>query len=423
MKKDYPKNIKEWLKYLTIDNYETIFKIEHRRHLIEDSGCDYIEVKSKILQYREKNKILLFKFENKNFYIVETFKLKQNIDKIKEFWKNYEYNLQNQFSSELLAETLIEEGFYSSTIEGAHSTVKKAKTLAKGKTKPKNRSEFMVLNNFRALIELENKKDKVSHEIIKQIHRITVENTLEDDYIIGDYRNEPNFIENSNGKVIFTPIANIDKMNLMLNELLSFLQDDEFSKPIDNIYKSIGFHFLFAFIHPFDDGNGRTVRILFTYLLKHYGYDMFYYISLSEIINKRKAKDYYQAFIDVERSNNNSEKEFDMTYFFYYMSNVMLQGLHILKHRINTHLREDIIKNKAIENSIDLTPRQEKIIKILSNKNNTFMITSSELSQKFKVTTRTIQRDLELLINFDLIDKVKAPSNKRKNYFRLKIDL
>jgi Fic family protein len=423
MIKELPSNERDWLKYLTIDNYFTIFQFEYRREIIEDSGCDADKILSKLLEYRKENRNIIFSFEDKNFYITDTFKLRKNIETIKEFWKSFEYNFQSKFSIELLKETLIEEGFYSSTIEGAHSTVKRAKTLASGKSKPKDKIEFMVLNNFKALLELENKKDLITNDLIFKIHKITVQDTLDDDYNIGCYRIEPNEIINQSGKVIFSPITNIEKMNLMMNSLLEFLKDDEFSKPIDKIYKSIAFHFLFAFIHPFDDGNGRTIRILFTYLLKLYGYDMFYYISLSEIINRKKAKDYYQAFIDVERSDINDKNNFDLTYFFYYMTNVMIEGLKLLKHRINTHLREDIIKNIAIKNNIDLTPRQENIIKVLSNKNNTFMITSEELSKKFNVSVRTIQKDLKLLIDFGLIEKIKATKNRQKNYFRLNIDL
>ena len=423
MIKNSPNNERDWLKYLTIDNYFTIFQFEHRRKIVEESGCDADEILSELLKYREENKYLIFNFEDKNFFLTDTFKLRENIEKIKEFWKSFEYNFQDKFALELLKETLIEEGFYSSTIEGAHSTVKRAKTLALGKSKPKNKSEFMVLNNFKALLELEDKKEEITNDLIFKIHKITVGDTLEEDYNIGCYRTEPNEIINQNGKVIFSPIANIEKMNLMMNSLLEFLKDDEFSRPLEKIYKAIAFHFLFAYIHPFDDGNGRTVRILFTYLLKFYGYDMFYYISLSEIINRKKAKEYYQAFLDAERSDINDKNSFDLTYFFYYMTNVMLEGLKLLKHRINTHLREDIIKNMAIKNNIDLTPRQEKIIKILSNKNNTFMITSEELSKNFGVAVRTIQKDLKLLIDFDLIEKIKAPKNKKKNYFRLNIDL
>jgi len=422
MNNKFPSSVRDWVKFLTIDKYLTTLKINYYKDIIEKNGCDYDEVKSKVIKYRIENKMTIFQFEEKKFYITDTFKLRKKIETIKEFWKNQEYNFQNKFAMELLKETLIEEGFYSSTIEGAHSTVKRAKTLASGKSEPKDKSEFMVLNNFRALLELEDCSDEITNNLIYKIHRITVENTLDEDYNIGSYRTEPNEIINSSGKIIFSPIANIDKMNLMIESLLEFLQDDEFSKPIENIFKAISFHFLFAFIHPFDDGNGRTVRILFTYLLKLYKYDMFYYISLSEIINRKQAKDYYQAFIDVERSDNNSQQDFDMTYFFYYMSDVMIEGLKLLKHRINTHLREDMIKKRVKDRQLDLTPRQFKIVKILSNKNNTFMITSHELSKRFDVSERTIQKDLKLLIDFSLIEVVKAPADRRKNYFKLKIN-
>ncbi|RXK11614.1 hypothetical protein CP965_12650 [Halarcobacter mediterraneus] len=423
MKKDYPSTEREWLKYLTIDNYFTSFQIEHRKNIIIETGCNFDSIVNDIKEYRAKNKLEIFVFQEKRFFITDTFRLTKNIETIKEFWKSLEYNFQSKFSLELLKETLIEEGYYSSTIEGAHSTIKRAKTLANGKSQPKDKSEFMVYNNFKALIELEGQKEEITNELIFKIHEITVENTLEEDYNIGKYRTEPNEIINQSGKVIFSPISDIQKMNVMLNELLKFLKDDEFSKPLEKIYKAIAFHFLFAYIHPFDDGNGRTVRILFSYLLKYYGYDMFYYISLSEIINRKKAKDYYQSFIDVERSNIQDVNSFDMTYFFYYLSEVMVEGLSILKHRINTHLREDIIKNVAKENNIDLTPRQRKIIKILSNKNNTFIITTKELSQRLQVSQRTTQRDLKLLVDFGLVERVKAPKNKKQNYFRINVDL
>ena len=237
-----------------------------------------------------------------------------------------------------------------------------------------------------------------------------------------EYRKEVNEIVDSKQKIIFTPPTNIDTMHKMLDELLEFLVPDDLKKPIDNIYKSIAFHFLFAYIHPFIDGNGRTVRVLFTYILKYFGYDMFYYISLSEIIYRKKAKDYYKAFIDVERSDMNSKNSFDMTYFFYYMTDVMLKGLNILKNRINIHMREDVIKHIVDDLDIDLTPRQKKIIKFLSNKEISFMQTSYDLAQKFKITSRTINKDLKLLIDFELVKRIKVPK-QRKYYFKLNINL
>jgi len=420
--KKYPSTEKEWAKYLTIKQYLTLNEIEYRKVLIIESGCDFDKVIHTIKEYRKKQRNSIFEFEDKNFYFVETQELQNRIDEIKDFWKSTEYFVREKFSFELLKETLIFEGYYSSTIEGAHSTMKRARTLAKGYEEPKNKDEMMVLNNFKALMELREKNQLINHDLIKNLHKITTDKTLEYETDSGIYRNEANEIVDAQQKVIFTPPTNIDTMNKMLDELLEFLEPDDLKKPIDNIYKSISFHFLFAYIHPFIDGNGRTVRILFTYLLKHFGYDMFYYISLSEIIYRKKAKDYYKAFIDVERSDLDNKNNFDMTCFFYYMTDVMLKGLGILKNRINTHMREDIIKLIAENMDVDLTPRQKKIVKFLSNKDISFMQTSDDLAQRFKVASRTIQRDLKLLIDFELVKRVKAPK-QRKYYFKLNIDL
>ncbi len=420
--KKYPTTNKQWAKYLTIQNYYTLNEIEYRKSLIIESNCNFDKILKTIVEYRKKQKNMVFEFEEKNFYFVETQELQNRIDKIKKIWKSTKYFAQDKFTLELLKETLIFEGYYSSTIEGANSTIKRARTLAKGYEEPKNKDEMMVLNNFKALMELREKNDFPNHNLIKNLHKITTDKTLEYESHSGEYRKEANEIVDSNQKVIFVPPANIDTMNKMLDSLLQSLEPDDLKKPIDNIYKSIIFHFLFAYIHPFIDGNGRTVRILFTYLLKYYGYDMFYYISLSEIIYRKKAKDYYKAFIDVERSDLNEKNNFDITYFLYYMTDVMLKGLDILKNRINTYMREDIINHIASERDIDLTPRQQKIVKILSNKDNSFMLTTNDLSKSFKVAQRTIQKDLKLLRDFELVKRVKPPK-QGKYYFKLNIDL
>ena len=48
-------------------------------------------------------------------------------------------------------------------------------------------------------------------------------------------------------------------------ENLSF---DEFVKRIAEFYNDVNY------IHPFREGNGRTQRIYFTQLIRHYGYDI-----------------------------------------------------------------------------------------------------------------------------------------------------
>jgi len=411
--KQYPNTEVGWIDYLTNQRYLTLNEIEYRKSIVEKSGCDFDEIFNYIKEYREKEKQIIFKFSNKSFYFVETDELKNRIAKIKKFYNEKKDIVNDNFLFELLNETLVFEGYYSSTIEGAYSTIKRAKTLAKGLDTPKNKDEIMVLNNFKVLIELKDKKDKISHNLIKNIHKIITKDTLEKDTDVGEYRTEANEIVNSQMKVIFTPPSDIKEMNKMLDELLEFINS---KNKIDEIYKAIAFHFLFAYIHPFIDGNGRTIRVLFAYLLKNLGYELFYYISLSEIIYEKKGKGYYKAFIDVERSKNG----FDMTYFFYYMSEVMVKSIDVLKEKINSKKLE-IIQNQIEKLNIELTSKQFNIIKLLSDENYSFMQTSNNLSTQLQVSNDEIKKDLELLMDFDLIEKIEL-QRKNKIYYRLKID-
>ena len=118
--KKYPNTDKEWAKYLTVQNYFTINQIEYRKALINESNCDFNKIVNIIIEYRKKQRNSIFQFEDKNFYFVETQELQNRIDKIKDFWKSTEYFVKEKFSFELLKETLIFEGYYSSFLMGTN---------------------------------------------------------------------------------------------------------------------------------------------------------------------------------------------------------------------------------------------------------------------------------------------------------------
>ena len=74
MIKELPNNERDWLKYLTIDNYFTIFQFEHRRKIIVDSGCDADKILLELLAYRE---------ENKNIIVIQDWVYKFDIEKVR----------------------------------------------------------------------------------------------------------------------------------------------------------------------------------------------------------------------------------------------------------------------------------------------------------------------------------------------------
>ena len=89
--------------------------------------------------------------------------------------------------------------------------------------------------------------------------------------------------------------------------------------------------------------------------------------------------------------------------------------------RIVTLYSEDLMKFVIKHKQIDLSPRQKQIIKILSNEKMSFMMSSQDLAEVLKKSVRTIQKDLKLLTDFNLI--VENIITNRKRYFRLNIKL
>lgn len=208
-------------------------------------------------------------------------------------------------------------------------------------------------------------------------------------------------------------------MQRMINKLYLFTNSDNDDceiEYIESIYKVIAFHFLYGYIHPHFDGNGRTLRVLFTHLLGQNGFDMFYYISLSEIIHlsEKRKKEYEKAFIDVE------ENELDLTYFIYFVQDIMIEALQVLDDRVFLYFRESIVFDKAEEHAVKLTKRQENILKLIARNKRAFAMTSKEIARRFKLSSQTILKDIRFLIDFKLLRKKQTGL---KIYYELDINI
>ncbi len=93
------------------------------------------------------------------------------------------------------------------------------------------------------------------------------------------------------GEIIYTPPRGNDIVEQLLDNLLSYLNDD-IKYSTDPLIKMCVAHYQFEAIHPFQDGNGRTGRILnLIYLIKSGLLNQpVLYLSKYIIINK---SDYY----------------------------------------------------------------------------------------------------------------------------------
>jgi len=104
------------------------------------------------------------------------------------------------------------------------------------------------------------------------------------------------------GEIVYTPPRNEQTIETLMNNLIEFLNDDV-KYPIDPLLKMCIAHYQFEAIHPFQDGNGRTGRILnLLYLVsKKLLSQPILYISKYIILNK---DDYYFRLSAVTQRNS-----------------------------------------------------------------------------------------------------------------------
>lgn len=104
------------------------------------------------------------------------------------------------------------------------------------------------------------------------------------------------------GETIYTPPRKEGLIEILMNNLIKYLNNDE-KYPADPLLKMCVAHYQFEAIHPFQDGNGRTGRILNLLYLFSKGLlsQPVLYLSKFIIMNK---EDYYYKLGGVTQRNS-----------------------------------------------------------------------------------------------------------------------
>jgi Fic family protein len=147
----------------------------------------------------------------------------------------------------------------------------------------------------------------VSLGLIREIHRVLLEDGRGSEKLPGEFRRDQNFIAPAGTRRIEDatfvppPVAPINEMQHALRDLEKFLNRPPSDMPA---LVHIGLaHAQFETIHPFMDGNGRVGRLLITFLLVHQGilHRPLLYLSL---YLKRHRLAYYDHLMAVRESGD-----------------------------------------------------------------------------------------------------------------------
>ena len=252
-----------------------------------------------------------------------------------------------------LLSSFFEEAITSSQLEGASTTRREAAAMLRSGRKPRDKSEKMIFNNYRAMESVRALKgESLTPARVLDLHRMLTEGTLDDPADAGRLRqsDDVHVVDGRDNSIIHEPPP-CSELPRRLAELCDFANAGENASPfVHPVVRAILLHFMIGYDHPFVDGNGRVARALFYWAMARGGYWMMEYASISHILRKAPAR-YMRAYLYSETDNN------DTTYFLLHQLATIRRAIAALHEYLDQKTRERRETEQLMASSPNLRTR------------------------------------------------------------------
>lgn len=307
------------------------------------------------------------------------------------------------------------ESIGSARIEGNNTTIAEyiETKLTETKKVPPGIKEIQNIEKAMAFIEDNVKEHSMNRAFVSEMHKMVVDGLLpppegEGDHTPGEYRKSNLKIYNSSHKP-----PEFLKVEDYMSELLDFVNKSDGQKY--DLLKAAIAHHRFVWVHPFGNGNGRTVR-LFTYaMLVKTGFN----VNVGRIINPTAVfcsnrNDYYTNLSKADEGTDEGVLEW---------AEYVLKGLKEEIEKIDkltdySFLRKEILL-PAISHSVErkyITDVEAKILrKVIDNQ----VVQAGDLKEFFvgKLNAE-VSRQIKKLID----KKMLVPENEGTRKYILRFD-
>lgn len=206
--------------------------------------------------------------------------------------------------AELRRAARVRSTHFSTRIEGNRLTLKEAQEVIEDKKTSfhgRERDAGEVRNYWNALLKVEEwaeKRTEFTEDLIKRLHAIVEKGKRSKPT---PYRTGQNVIKDSaSGSVVYMP-PEAKEVPKLMSEMAAWVRQVERSGMPGPIIAALA-HYQFVTIHPYYDGNGRTARLLATFLLQRGGYGLRGFFSMEEH-HARDLQAYY-ASLAVHKHHN-----------------------------------------------------------------------------------------------------------------------
>ena len=305
---------------------------------------------------------------------------------------------------------IIDEVKSSNEIEGVHSTRRELmdamSSLKKGTRYVSTIYKYHLLTNqkeipFATCHDLRQFYDEFAHdEVITE----NAANRLDGNI----FRAGSVDIEAPTGKSIHRGVYPESKIIAYMETLLGIFND----KDLPVLISTALCHYLFAYIHPFYDGNGRTARFLTSYQLTQV---LHYTVALRlSITIKKNRKDYYDLFSLTDDENNCGDLTPFVTGFLQIIHQAVNDTIALLQRKLAQYK-----KNLAILEQISEDALSQDIYKLLFQASLLYGqgITMQELSKLLDKSPNTIKSRLQAMPNEHII----IIQRNRKKFYKLNL--
>jgi Fic family protein len=254
---------------------------------------------------------------------IKALELKIQLDNLRPIDKEKEARIMQKFR--------LDWNYHSNHLEGNSLTYGETKALilfgvtAQGKPL---QDHFEITGHNEAInwvIDVVKGDYRLNENFIRELHTLLLKAPYEVDAItpdgqptkkrinVGSYKTSPNHVKTKTGEIFYfaTPEETPSKMT----DLINWYREKCEQKDVNPIFLAAEFHYKFIWIHPFDDGNGRTARILMNFILMKFNFP--------PVIIKTEDKTNYFAALQLADAGN-------IEAFIEYISQNLVRSLEIM---------------------------------------------------------------------------------------------